>query len=91
MDFEDHKATIAGKPVRLTVTEFSLLGMLVERAGRLVWHHELLLSIWGRDDNETRTCLRVYACMLRKKLRKLLAQEALLTEPGVGYRLASIG
>jgi two-component system KDP operon response regulator KdpE len=90
IDFEDHKATISGHALRLTVTEFSLLGMLVRRAGKLVRHHELLLNIWGRDDADSRTCLRVYTCMLRKKLRKLLAQETLLTEPGVGYRLAAM-
>jgi len=90
IDFDDHAVKVAGNRVRLSATEFSLLRMLAERAGKLVTYRQIMRKIWGRDNTSNRNCMRAYACLLRKKLRNLASRELVLTEQGLGYRLASV-
>jgi DNA-binding response OmpR family regulator len=90
IDFDDHMVTVAGHRVHLTATEYSLLRILAERAGKLVTYREIVRKIWGHNDDNNRRCLRVYACSLRKKLRRLAECDLVLTEPVVGYRLAAV-
>jgi two-component system KDP operon response regulator KdpE len=74
--------------VRLTPTEFKLLGVLVRSAGKVLTHRQLLVEVWGPPHAGDVQYLRVYAGQLRNKLESDPAQPRfLLTEPGVGYRL----
>jgi DNA-binding winged helix-turn-helix (wHTH) protein len=88
IDFDDHVVKVAGQRVQLTLTEYSLLRLLAERAGKLVTYPQIMRRIWGQDNGSSRACLRVYACSLRKKLRSPASEDLVLTEPGIGYRLA---
>jgi two-component system, OmpR family, KDP operon response regulator KdpE len=76
-------------PVHLTPTEFKLLARLVRSAGQVVTHRQLLADVWGSDYTEHTHYLRLYMAQLRAKLEADPAEpQLLLTEPGVGYRLA---
>lgn len=76
-------------PVHLTPTEFQLLARLVRSAGQVVTHRQLLADVWGAEHVQDTHYLRLYLSQLRAKLEvEPTAPQLLLTEPGVGYRLA---
>jgi len=79
-----------GAPVRLTPTEYALLRLLIRHAGRVLTHRQILREVWGPDYMDETHYLRVYFAQLRQKLEDDPARPRLiLTEPGVGYRLAA--
>ena len=78
-----------GAPLHLTPTEFKLLARLVRSAGRVVTHRQLLADVWGPDFSDRTHYLRLYMGQLRAKIEREPAEPRhLLTEAGVGYRLA---
>ncbi len=78
-----------GREVRLTPMEFKLLAFLVRHAGKVLTHQMILKEDWGPQYASDVQYLRVYAGELRKKLEADPAQPRfIVTEPGVGYRLA---
>ena len=78
-----------GETLRLTPTEFKLLARLVRSAGRVVTHRQLLADVWGPEVTEHTHYLRLYMGQLRAKIEPVPAEPRhLLTETGVGYRLA---
>lgn len=80
---------IAGREVRLTPIEFRLLAALVRHAGKVVTHQQLLRDVWGPTYTDQAHYVRVYMGHLRHKLEAEPARPRyLLSEPGVGYRLA---
>lgn len=80
----------AGETVHLTPTEFNLLARLVRSAGRVVTHRQLLSDVWGPEFTEHTHYLRLYMAQLRAKIEQDPAEPRhLLTETGVGYRLAA--
>ncbi|RST50379.1 two-component system response regulator KdpE [Variovorax sp. MHTC-1] len=79
----------AGAEVHLTPTEYRLLSVLVANAGRVLTQRQLLREVWGPSHGEQSHYLRIYMGHLRQKLEADPAQPRyLLTETGVGYRLA---
>ncbi len=89
VDLAAHRVTLHGAPVHLTPTEFKLLARLVRSAGQVVTHRQLLADVWGEEFTEHTHYLRLYMGQLRAKLESDPADpRRLLTEPGVGYRLA---
>lgn len=81
--------TIGEHDVRLTPTEFKLLALLVKHAGKVLTHKQILMDVWGPAHASDVQYLRVYAGQLRQKLEADPAQpQFLITEAGVGYRLA---
>ena len=81
---------VDGRDVHLTPIEYRLLTLLVRHAGRVVSQRQLLKEVWGPGQTEQTHYLRVYMGTLRRKLEKDPARPRyLLTEPGVGYRLAA--
>jgi len=84
-----HRVSLDGAEVHLTPTEFNLLARLVRSAGQVVTHRALLADVWGPEYTEHTHYLRLYMAQLRAKLEADPADpQRLLTEPGVGYRLA---
>lgn len=78
-----------GESVHLTPTEFKLLARLVRNAGQVVTHRQLLADVWGAEFVDHTQYLRLYMGQLRAKLEADPAEpRMLLTDPGVGYRLA---
>jgi two-component system, OmpR family, KDP operon response regulator KdpE len=81
---------VGGQAQHLTPTEFKLLARLVRSAGRVVTHRQLLVDVWGAEFTGHTHYLRLYMGQLRAKLEREPAEPRhLLTETGVGYRLAA--
>ncbi|MCY0386697.1 response regulator [Robbsia sp. Bb-Pol-6] len=91
LDLAARSVTRAGRHLHLTPVEFRLLTTLVRNAGRVMTHGQLLTQVWGPAHAEDTHYLRVYMGNLRQKLERDPAQPAhLVTETGVGYRLAGV-
>jgi two-component system, OmpR family, KDP operon response regulator KdpE len=92
VDLTTRTVKVKGRPVRLTATEYSLLLLFVQHAGKVLTHGQILREIWGVQEVEKTGPLRVYVGYLRDKLETNPAKpELLITEPGVGYRLVVVG
>jgi two-component system KDP operon response regulator KdpE len=90
VDLAARVVKLKGKEVKLTATEYSLLRLFVQHAGKVLTHQQILREVWGPNYVEQTHYLRVYLAHLREKLEANPAQpELLITEPGVGYRLVS--
>ena len=82
--------SLGGTEVRLTPTEYKLLTTLIRHAGKVVTHQQLLREVWGPAHTDQSHYVRIYMAHLRHKLEAEPARPRyLLTEPGVGYRLAA--
>lgn len=91
VDLAARLVKVKGKEVKLTATEYSLLRLFVQHAGKVLTHRQILREIWGPAYVEQTHYLRVYMAHLREKLEVHPAQpELFLTESGVGYRLVSL-
>ena len=90
MDLVAHRVTLAGNQIHLTPTEYQLLAILMRQAGKVITHNDLLAQVWGPTHVRDVQYLRVFMATLRHKLEPIPARPRyLLTELGVGYRLAS--
>ena len=90
VNMETRVVTVGGETVALTPTEYDLLKVFVQNAGRVLTHVHLLRSVWGNGYSEDIGVLRVNISNLRKKLEAgLSGRRFILTEPGVGYRLTT--
>jgi two-component system KDP operon response regulator KdpE len=90
VDMGARRVFLGAQEVRLTRIEYRLLTTLVRYAGKVVTHRQLLKEVWGPEAVSESHYLRVYMAQLRKKLEADPAQPRyLLTETGVGYRLAA--
>jgi two-component system, OmpR family, KDP operon response regulator KdpE len=90
VDLAKRHVYVGEQEVHLTPIEYRLLAMLVKHAGKVLTHKQLLTEAWGPNQAEQAHYLRVYAAQLRRKLEKDPARPRyILTEPGVGYRLAA--
>ena len=75
-------------PVTLTHTEYDILRCLVNHAGKVLTHNQLIREVWGGDITVDSHLLRVNVSNLRKKIeRDPTRPHLIVTEPGVGYRL----
>ncbi len=91
IDVEGHVVLKRGEEVQMTRTEYLLLGALGRRAGQVAPHRYLLTDVWGAEYLDDTHYLRGYIASLRNKLEDDPTRPRLLiTEWGVGYRLAVI-
>jgi two-component system KDP operon response regulator KdpE len=91
IDLARHRVLKAGADIRLARKEFDLLALLASRAGTVMTHRQLLSAIWGEEHAGDTQYLRVYIGQLRQKLGDDGQTRLIVTEPGVGYRLADGG
>ena len=92
VDLVVRRVVCRGREVHLTPTEYALLARLVRQAGQVVTHRQLLADVWGAEFTQHTHYLRLYMAQLRAKLEADPADpQLLLTETGVGYRLAEPG
>ena len=90
VDLLRRQVFVGDKEIHLTPIEYKLLTMLVRHAGKVVTHQQLLREVWGPSHTEQAHYARVYMAHLRHKLEVEPARPRyLLTESGVGYRLAA--
>lgn len=77
-----------GEAVKLTPLEHRILEILAQHPDRVVMHERILQQVWGPNQADMRS-LRVYVKSLRRKLERDPARPVhIVTESGVGYRLA---
>jgi DNA-binding response OmpR family regulator len=87
IDFDRREVRVEGKLVPLRPTEFRMLFHLIQNAGHVVTHDQLLAKVWGYEYREETHYLRLYVNYLRQKLEKdPVHPKYILTERGVGYR-----
>ncbi len=91
IDVEQHSATVQGKALSLTPTEFELLLFLAQHAGKVMPHRNLLSGVWGAQSIHQPEYLRVFIGQLRKKIEALAGRQYIQTEPWVGYRFVPQG
>jgi two-component system KDP operon response regulator KdpE len=89
IDLSRREVRREGVEVPLTRTEYELLHFLAANDGKVVSHRQLLQEVWGPEYGEEREYLRTFIKQLRRKLEADPGRpQILLTQPGVGYRLA---
>jgi len=88
VNFPHREVSIQGKQVALTPTEYDILRILVQHAGKVLTHRQLIQSVWGTRMDMEDHLLRVNISNLRRKIElDSTRPKYILTEPGVGYRL----
>jgi len=76
--------------IKLTVTEYKLISLFVQQAGKVLTHQYLLREVWGPGYINQSQYLRVFVAQLRKKIEDDPNRPVLIiTEPGVGYRFTA--
>lgn len=88
VNLDRHEVSRAGNEISLTPTEFDLLNILVQNAGKVVTQRQLIHKVWGAGYEDESRLLRVNISNLRRKIEPNPNQpQYILTELGVGYRL----
>ncbi|MBQ3389458.1 MAG: response regulator transcription factor [Firmicutes bacterium] len=92
IDFESRRVTVEGREVHLTQIEYRLLAILAKYVGRVLTYDFIIQNIWGTtSDRNSQQLLRVNMANIRRKIEKNPGSpKYLLTEIGVGYRLADL-
>ena len=92
LDLGRHEVRVAGRRLDLTPREFEILRVLLAHQGRLVTKGRLLRAVWGEAYQGEDSYVYVHVSQLRRKLRAADPTgelgDLIVTEPGVGYRVA---
>jgi len=88
IDLVSRRVTRGDHEIKLSPTEYDILRLLTEHAGKILTHDFLLRRVWGDDKADDVQYLRVYVRALRQKLGDRIGEnEIIRTEMGIGYRL----
>jgi two-component system KDP operon response regulator KdpE len=88
MDLSRRIVTIKENQISLTPTEYEILRLLLQNAGKVLTHRQLLRQVWGAAYESEMHMLRVNISNLRRKIESNPSRpHYLVTEPGVGYRI----
>ena len=86
VDITERKVVVNGERVKLTPREFRLFAILVENAGRILTHKQILEKVWGWEYTDDLDYVRIYISHLRQKIEPdPMLPRYIITEPGVGY------
>ena len=88
IDFERRLVKVKGQEVHLTQTEYKLVSLLAQNAGRVMTYESIISKIWGPFADNDNQILRVNMAHIRRKLEENPAEpKYIFTEIGVGYRM----
>jgi two-component system OmpR family response regulator len=90
IDTESHEAWKAGKPVRLTPTEFAMLSYFMKNPGRALSKTNITANVWPSRVKVDPNVVETYVCYLRRKI-DITHPQLLHTLRGVGYTLGPTG
>lgn len=91
IDLSLRRVARSGEEIHLTPKEFGLLELLVNHAGRVLTHRQILAAVWGPAHTDDTQYLRVFVGQLRGKIDSDPAKGSLIrTELGIGYRFSEI-
>ncbi len=89
LDMEKRIVTVDGRDVHLTQIEFKIVSLICMHAGHVLTYAYILNQVWGNYAQEDHQILRVNMANIRRKIEKNPAEPRyILTEVGVGYRMA---
>ena len=89
IDYDHRRVTLAGRPVKLTATEYDVLRVLSRGEGRVATYEALLRQVWRGKGHANPKLVRAYVKRLRGALGDDTSQPTyIFTERGVGYRMA---
>lgn len=90
LDYGERKVTVAGEEIRFTQTEYNILAVLAQHAGKMMTYAAIIRAVWGTSDAGSVKKLQVNMANLRKKLGSKPGENRYITnELGVGYRMCS--
>ncbi|MBQ7859791.1 MAG: response regulator transcription factor [Faecalibacterium sp.] len=88
IDYDRRMITVGGEEVRLTQTEYNIVALLSEHAGKMMTYAAIIQAIWGAADPGSTKKLQVNMANIRKKLGSKPGESRYITnELGVGYRM----
>ena len=88
VDLARRSVMVDGRAANLTPTEYDILRVLIQHAGKVLTHQQLIHLVWGSDYEMDAHLLRVNISNLRRKIETdPIRPRYILTEPGVGYRM----
>lgn len=91
VDVDERKVEVNGERLKLTPREFRLLALLVENAGHVLSHQQVLEKVWGWEYIDDVDYVRIYISHLRQKIEPDTSRpKYILTEPGVGYSFRKV-
>jgi two-component system KDP operon response regulator KdpE len=91
VDLSRREVKIDGQTASLTPTEYDILRVLIQHAGKVLTHQQLIHLVWGNTYTADAHLLRVNISNLRRKIEvDPTRPRTIMTEPGVGYRLKDI-
>src|SRR5262249_28554679 len=91
INFVTHEVTVRGQLVRLSPLEYNLLAQLARNVGRVITHKALLSAVWGEEYIDEVDYLKVHIRHVRGKVEEDPAHpQLILTERGLGYRMAKL-
>ena len=91
IDFAQHQVSVEGRSMQLSRTEYKLLSVLAQNAGRVMTHELLLERVWGTEYNREVDFIWVYISRLRRKIEADPRHPRyILTIPDVGYKLVNL-
>ena len=91
IDIANKDIKLKSLPIHLTPIEFKLLLELEQKPGKAFSHRHLLSVVWGSEYVDDIHYLRIHMGRLRARIEENPAiPRYILTEPGIGYRLAAI-
>ena len=86
IDILKHRVCRGAEEVKLTPTEYEIVKLLAQNAGRVLTHKQLLKAVWGSAYSDTHY-IRVYIGQIRRKIEEDPTNpHYIMTEPGIGYR-----
>ena len=89
IDLEKRRVKLKGEELHLTPIEYNLLTLLAKQRGKVLTHKFIISEIWGAADGNDTQVLRASMGNLRRKIEKVPAEPRyIITEVGVGYRMA---
>ncbi|BBB90890.1 MAG TPA: response regulator [Methylomusa anaerophila] len=88
VDLLQRRVTVDDREIKLTPTEYELIKFMIQHAGRVLTHKQLLKAGWGNSYGEDTHYIRIYIGQLRRKIEQDPTQPRyIVTESGIGYRL----
>lgn len=90
IDFVKRIVTVGGEPVRLTQVEYRIVELIARQPGNVLTYRQIIHHVWGPyADVDNNRILRVNMSNIRRKIeRDSMSPQYILTEIGVGYRMA---
>lgn len=91
IDYDARRLFIAEEEIKLTQTEYNIVKLLSEHAGKVMTYSAIIKAIWGYPDEGSIKKLQVNMANIRKKLGNTPGEEGyIINELGVGYRMRNL-